>query len=163
MIGVQDPEMLVKVDWFRRFAVCKHYDSAGNDVFTRRRLDDMLAGNDIPLQRITVPLAGTTLQGFATVNDTLYKLTGAAVSGGTMSLSDPFRIQSWDWNTQQPIADHTYPTLGQPWLDGYAEPEGLTAYRSTDGYTQLLVGLVTGEAAISGHRWEAYRFTDIGI
>jgi hypothetical protein len=164
VLPVQDPEMLVKVDWFRRFAVCKHYDSAGNDVFTRRRLDDMLAGVDDPLERITVPIAGATLQGFGTVNDTLYKYSGAGADGGVMSASDPIRIQSWDWNTQQPIADHTYPTLGQvngAWRDGHAEPEGMTAYRSSDGYTQLLVGVVTGTT--SGHRWQTYRFADIGI
>ncbi len=159
------PEMLVKVDEFRGWAVCKHYDSNGFDTFVRRKLDEMKTGVGATYGRITLPISSGTLQGFATINDTLFRYMGAGASGGVMSSTDPIAIEEFDWNTGQQIARHTYPTLGQDssgrWRDGYAEPEGMTSFREPDGHESLVIGLVTGTS--SGHRWDAYKFTDIGI
>lgn len=165
VIPINDPEMLVHVDWTHGWAVCKHYDSAGNDIYTRRQLWEMKAGIDKTYGRITLPIAVGTLQGFATINDTLYRYMGTGAIDNVMSSADPIAIEEFDWNNGNQIAYRTYPTLGADstgqWRDGRCEPEGMTTYREADGHASLIVGLTTGNSG--NHRWETYKFTDIGL
>lgn len=165
VIPINWPELLVHVDWKNGWTVAKHYDSAGNDIYQRRQWYDMRDGVDKVFNTITLPISTGTLQGFTTINDTLYRYMGTAGVNNAVNPNDPIAIEEFDWNTGAQIAYHTYPDIGKVngvWPDGRAEPEGISVYREANGKASLLVGLTLGNAG-ANRRWKTYKFGEIGL
>ena len=124
-----------------------------------------MRGIDRPLGQITLPVNAPTLQGFTTVNNTLFRWDGLSNSGsGTVVAGDPMAMEQWDWSVGIRMARKEFPTLGQAlngtWPDGAYEPEGCSVFRNPDGTASLLVGVALG---IGGdHQWPVYEFPGIG-
>ena len=160
-------ESIYTFDWARDAAVERMYDfrTAHQERLTRRRISDIVQGVDRPLGRITLPVNAPTMQGFATVNNTLFRWDGIANGGsGALVATDPMAMEQWDWSTGARIARRSFPTLGQAddgtWRDGAYEPEGCSVHREADGTASLLVGVVVG--APGDRQWAVYEFPGIG-
>jgi hypothetical protein len=135
-----------------------------HERMTRRRLTDVMSGLDQPVGQLTLPVNPPTMQGFATVNDTLFRWVGVTNGGsGALVAGDPIGMEQYDWNTGSPIVTASFPTLGQEngaWRGGSYEPEGCSVYRLPDGTASLIVGVNTGAGA--ERQWLVYEFAGIG-
>lgn len=159
-IPINNREQLVHIDWQHGWAVCKQYDSAGNDIFRRRQLWEMRSNIDEVYQTIVLPISTGTLQGFTTINDSLFRYLGGVAENGVFKPNDPIAIEQWNWITGEKVAYKQYPDLAK--LSSRVEPEGMSVYREANGRASLLIGLTLG-AAGSGRRWRTYKFAEMGM
>ena len=152
-------------DWARDLAVERHWNppqagEAPTETFIRRRISDLRNGADDRLGQIRLRATPPTTQGFATVNDTLFRWLGGGGSGGASNPADPIVLEQYSWATGQLVATGSYPSLWQPWQDGVCEPQGLSVQREADGTASLILGLTTG---VSGnHRYRLSKLPSIG-
>ncbi len=160
-------EAIYNFDWAKDSAVERMYDfhTGRQERLTRRSISDIVHGVDEPLGRITLPVNPPTLQGFATVDNTLFRWDGVSNSGsGAIVAGDPMAMEQWDWSTGVRIGTKPFPTLGQTldgaWRDGAYEPEGCSVFRNPDGTASLLVGVALGVGG--DHEWLVFEFPGIG-
>jgi len=167
LVAFQDrtPEAVYHFDWVRDLAVERHWNppqgsEAPTETFIRRRISDLRSGADDRLDEILLRASPPTTQGFATVNDTLFRWLGSGASGGVPNPSDPITLEQYSWETGQLVATGSYPGIWQPWEDGTSEPQGLSVQREADGTASLILGLTTG---VSGnHRYLLSKLPSIG-
>ena len=167
LVAFQDrtPEAVYHFDWARDLAVERHFNwpqaqSAATETFVRRRISDVRAGVDDRLDEILLRASPPSTQGFATVDDTLFRWLGSGGSNGVPNPADPITLEQYSWATGQLVATGSYPGIWQPWDDGVCEPQGLSVYREADGTASLLLGVTTG---VSGnHRHQLSKIASIG-
>jgi hypothetical protein len=127
--------------------------------YTRRTISDIVSGVDRPIGRMTVPVNTPTMQGFATVDGSLFRWVGVSNGGtGVPVATDPMAVEQFDWRTGSRVAITPFPTLGQDgtgaWRGGAYEPEGCSVLRKPDGTVSLLVGVTVG--AFGDRAWPLY-------
>lgn len=167
LLPLQDrPEAVYHFDPNGTWAVERHFNwptagQAPSETFRRRRLADLRRGVDRTYGEVTLPASPPFTQGFATVDDALFRWSGDMVHDNAMVPGDPPRLQQYSWADGRLVKARTYATLSQSapgrWRDGFLEPQGLCAYRQDDGSVALLVGDVTGGV---GNR--AYHVSRVG-
>ncbi|GAA2754228.1 hypothetical protein [Amnibacterium kyonggiense] len=155
-------ESICTFDADRGVLVERMYDFATNtdEQYTLRSVDDLVRGVDRPLGRMTVPVNPPTMQGFATVDGSLFRWAGVSNgASGAPVPGDPMVLEQFDWATGDRIGYTPFPTLGQDasgtWRDGAYEPEGCSVLREPDGSVSLLVGVAVG--VYGDHGWLVYR------
>ncbi|WP_199706589.1 phage baseplate protein [Amnibacterium setariae] len=153
-------EAVYAFDWDRGFAVERMFDftTGRQERYTRRRISDLVQGVDAPCGRMTLPVNAPTLQGFATVDSTLFRWVGLGNGGsGAPVPSDPMALEQFDWVSGVRTAITPFPTLGQvdgAWPGGAYEPEGCSVLRSPDGSAALILGVTTGPGG--HHAWPVF-------
>jgi hypothetical protein len=137
--------------------------ASGAETFTRRKWSELKAGINVTygvlgpfMNSVDGSTNGHVPQGFTSYGDVLYRYTGETSDG-----TDPMMITAFSWTTQSstplyllPVAslpvepsgryigpDRTYSgdTTGTAAV-GFAEPEGVYAYKSTAGKVILTCG-----------------------
>ena len=153
-------EAVYNFDGAAGYAIERMYDfrTGRQERYTRRRIDDLVNGVDRPEGRVMLPVNAPTLQGFATVDGSLFRWVGRANGGsGAPVADDPMTMEQFDWATGARVAATPFPTLGQDgvaWRGGAYEPEGCAVRRAPDGRVSLLVGVTVGGPG--DHAWPVY-------
>lgn len=166
-LPLQDrPEAVYHFDPTGKWVVERHFNwsasgGGASETFKRRRLAEVRRGVDRTYGAVTLPASPPFTQGFASVDDALFRWSGATVRDNSMDGGDPPRLQQYDWNSGRLDGARTYPTLSQNapgrWRDGAFEPQGLCAFQEDGGTVSLLIGDVTGGV---GNR--AYHVSKVG-
>lgn len=117
------------------------------DRYTLRRVADVLAGRNIPIARIDLRQGPPSMQGFCTIDDHFYRMTG------TSDGKDPRRVTRYEWMTPgvEDVIDLEPLVDPDPAAGAFREPEGISLYRDRLGNPHLLVNLVTGPHAHRRH------------
>lgn len=162
-----DSYVMVQLDPAENIAVYRTYtvpNGYGQDKYVKRYISEAKAGIDNPLGTITLPNGNQpggvqiTMQGFATIGDTFYRLTGNG-----SEYAEPNIITAYNWADGSEIGTLNVDDLGLS-PDGtygggnFQEPEGLSTFRDADGNPQLYAGVVVGTNN-ADFKFEVYSFS----
>ncbi|WP_375388616.1 hypothetical protein [uncultured Amnibacterium sp.] len=157
----RDREAVYHFDAAGQVAVERHFHfSAGaeatSETYYRRSVSALLTGSSTSRGSVTLPATPPTVQGFATVGDSLFRLVGATATNGVQDARDPMAIEQHSWTTGRLVAKRQYPDLARDgdarWKDGIIEPQGLGVRRTADGGISLLLGATTGGTGRREHQ-----------
>jgi PKD repeat protein len=146
------------VDWGAGWVLEKH-----GSTYRRRKLSEYLKGIDKTYGSTfstSSTLGSYVLQGFASMNDTLYVYTGAQ-NGEDLNPADPATIWEFDWVTGNLLEKVNVNKYGLAASGVYHEPEGLAVVRdAASGKGSLLFGINTG--IWPDHHWLTWKYKNIG-
>lgn len=149
-------------DWDNDLMVMRNSGGTKDNYFLRK-ISEWIAGVDAVYGSISLGMLPPTLQGFCTVNDTLFRYVGAA-NGEKLIPADPTIIEQYSWNTGKLVDKVDYTSLGQTSVGVYPggthEPEACTMYRETDGTATLTFSVTLG--VYPTHTWKMYKLSKIG-
>lgn len=153
--------VMVAFDWANDYVAYRE-SSGTSDVYTRRKISEVKQNIDktygkVTLTQGTVGGSTITMQGFATIDGSLYRYTG-----GT---TDPALVTRYDWATGAVTAVVGTERLGLS-PDGTTpgnqrEPEGIALYRDPiNGLPTLTAGVTVGPT--NARTYLMYQFAPIG-
>lgn len=150
-------------DWAADYMVVRN-SSGTRDTYIRRKISEVRNGVNVKYGQLDLQQSPPTLQGFATLNNALFRYIGST-NGETANPPDPTAIQQFNWTNGVRVDQQFYPDLGKnangQYIGGQREPESLSVYRDpTTGRASLLMGITTGLP--SQHTWPVYILEDIG-
>jgi len=156
--------VIVAFDWANDYVAYRE-SSGTSDVYTRRKISEVKQNIDkaygkVTLTQGTVGATTYTMQGFATIDDSLYRYTG-----NTNSTTDPAQITRYDWTTGAVTGVVNTDRLGVnpdgTTLGNTREPEGISLFRDpTSGLPSMTAGVTVGPA--NGRTYLLYLFAPIG-
>jgi hypothetical protein len=149
-------------DWDSDWMVVRN-SGGTKDNYIRRKISDWKGGTDVKYGQINLQQGPPTLQGFCTINDSLFRYIGAT-NGEKVVPPDPTLVQQFDWNTGRRIDQVNYTSLGRTSVGTYPgnthEPESCTMYREADGTATLAFGVTLD--VYPKHQWKIYKLPKIG-
>jgi len=152
----------VSFDWDNDWVVVRNSGGV-KDNYIRRKISDWKNGVNVKYGQINLQQGPPTLQGFCTMNDTLFRYIGAT-NGEQLYPADPTMIQQYSWTTGMRVDQKDYTALGKTSLgvypDGIHEPESCTMYRESDGTATLTFSVTLGKSG--NHTWKVYKLAKIG-
>jgi hypothetical protein len=152
----------VAFDWYNDLMVVRN-SGGTKDNYIRRKISEWKAGINATYGTISLQQAPPVLQGFCTMNDTLFRYTGAT-NGELLTPPDLTYIEQYSWNTGKRVDRVEYTNLGKTsngfYPGGTHEPESCTMYREPDG-TATLAFSVTLDV-YPNHQWKVYKLSKIG-
>lgn len=174
--AVQDgPEAVYHFDWTNDLALERHFEFDGSgETYKLRHISDIKNGVNQVYSQFKLPTNPPTVQGFAVIQNAMFRWVGLAMDNNTPNSSDKIQIEQYRLSDGAWMGTRTYnetydtaisangkTSSGKPtWRDGHFEAEGLSAFREADGTYSLVVGDTTGNAG--DHAWHAHKFTGVG-
>lgn len=138
--------------------------SGGTAQYIWRKISELRDGTNHIYKTITLQETPPTLQGFCSINNTLFRYIGAA-NGESLTPKDPMMIQQFNLLTGARVDQVAYPNLGKnsagQFLGGLREPEGMSIYRDPNTrLASLIFGLTLDQPG--KHTWPVYIIDNIG-
>lgn len=134
------------------------------DTYIRRNISDIQNGVNRAPVVLVLQQNPPTVQGFTSVNDTLFRFLGA-VNGEQIKPVDPTIIQQYSLKAFNRLDQQAYPDLGRTangtFPDNRHEPHSLTMYRDpVTGYASLIFCVTLGTAG--DRTYPLWRIPNIG-
>lgn len=152
-------------DWEADVMLDRRNNADKTITMRKRKISEVVKGIDKVYATLTTE-AVTTAQGWATINDSVYVLQGAA-NGEYNTPPDPSLLDTYNWSTGTRVDRVNIQDLGKEnggWQQDTHEPEGLSVYRDpTTKKASLILGVTTGVVTNSSkHKYFIYRYSNIG-
>jgi hypothetical protein len=153
----------VAFDWASGYMVVRN-SSGRKDNYIRRKISEWKAGIDVKYGTISLQQSPPVLQGFCTMNDTLFRYVGSS-NGEKLNPPDLTYVEQYSWNTSQRVDRANFTALGKTangvYPGGTHEPEACTMYRELDGTATLTFSITLG--VYPNHQWKVYKLSKIGL
>jgi hypothetical protein len=150
-------------DWASDYLVVRA-SGGTRDNYIRRRISEFKLGIDHKYGQINLQQGPPALQGFCTINGSLFRYIGTA-NGEILIPADPTMIQQYSWASGRRVDQVAYPDLGKSpngtFPNNWHEPESCTMYRDpVTNKASVMFSVTVGTG--TGRGYPVWTLKDIG-